>query len=204
MNNTVELTRKERERNRRRQEILEAAAKIFADKGFEKTTLNEIAAAAEFGKGTLYLYFSNKEDIFVSIFEEGKRVLHKRMQENLQGISDAGKKIERFIELAFQFMREHESKFRLFMSEMSHSSRFEDKFGGRLKKLINEDLQEIARLLETGMQQNKFKNLPPMQTALALKALIHSQVCAHCLDQDIDFQQAEDIVKTFFLHGLLK
>lgn len=64
-----ELTRKERERLFRRNEILDAAVKLFAEKGFDHTTLDEIAEASEFGKGTLYNYFQNKEEIYTAILE---------------------------------------------------------------------------------------------------------------------------------------
>ena len=59
------LSRREREKIRHRREMIEAAKKLFALKGFRGTTLDEIAEEAEFGKGTLYNYFENKEDIYV-------------------------------------------------------------------------------------------------------------------------------------------
>jgi AcrR family transcriptional regulator len=63
------LSRKERERLSKKKEILDAAIKLFATKGFVQTTLDEIAEAAEFGKGTLYNYFTNKDEIFSSIID---------------------------------------------------------------------------------------------------------------------------------------
>ncbi|MAT58198.1 MAG: hypothetical protein CMF23_09525 [Ignavibacteriae bacterium] len=70
INNSEEiLSRKERERQFKRNEILKAACKIFAEKGFENSTLDEIAEASEYGKGTLYNYFQNKEDIYVALLE---------------------------------------------------------------------------------------------------------------------------------------
>lgn len=61
------LQRKERERETKRQEILSAARKVFAAKGFTNATLDEIAAESEFAKGTLYNYFKSKEELFLSI-----------------------------------------------------------------------------------------------------------------------------------------
>src|SRR5690606_40594864 len=63
----VNLTRKDRERIFRQKEIMNAAVKFFAEKGFNSTTLEEIAGSAEFGKGTLYNYFSNKQEIYKAI-----------------------------------------------------------------------------------------------------------------------------------------
>lgn len=59
--------RKERERRQHEEEILQAARELFARKGYYNTTLEEIAHHAQFGKGTIYNYFSSKEDLFYGI-----------------------------------------------------------------------------------------------------------------------------------------
>lgn len=63
------LSRKEREKLSRKKDIMDAAAFLFSVKGFDHTTLEEIAAKAEFGTGTIYNYFQSKEEIFRSIIE---------------------------------------------------------------------------------------------------------------------------------------
>ncbi len=62
-----QATRKERERRQHEEEILQAARELFARKGYYNTTLEEIAHHAQFGKGTIYNYFSSKEDLFFGI-----------------------------------------------------------------------------------------------------------------------------------------
>ena len=59
--------RKEREKERRRQQIMVAAKRVFSEKGFSKTTMEDIAREAELSTGTLYLYFKNKEELFASL-----------------------------------------------------------------------------------------------------------------------------------------
>jgi AcrR family transcriptional regulator len=59
--------RKERERERRRQQIIVAAKRVFADKGFSKATMEDIAREAELSPGTLYLYFKNKDELYASL-----------------------------------------------------------------------------------------------------------------------------------------
>ena len=54
--------RKEREKERRRQQIMVAAKRVFSNKGFNKATMEDIAQEAELSPGTLYLYFKNKEE----------------------------------------------------------------------------------------------------------------------------------------------
>jgi AcrR family transcriptional regulator len=69
MQDSISLGRKERERLQRKKEILKAAANLFSKKGYNNTTLEEIAVSAEFGIGTIYNYFANKEEIIRSILE---------------------------------------------------------------------------------------------------------------------------------------
>jgi AcrR family transcriptional regulator len=59
--------RKERERERRRQDIMVAARRVFNAKGYEKTTMEDIAREVELSPGTIYLYFKNKDDLYASL-----------------------------------------------------------------------------------------------------------------------------------------
>ncbi|MFY9943892.1 MAG: TetR/AcrR family transcriptional regulator [Desulfobacterales bacterium] len=59
--------RKERERERRRQQIIVAAKRVFSDKGFSRATMEDIAKEAELSPGTLYLYFKNKDELYASL-----------------------------------------------------------------------------------------------------------------------------------------
>jgi AcrR family transcriptional regulator len=65
-----QLTRKERERRFKRQEIVRAAREVFALRGFNAATLDEIAERAEFGKGTLYSYFQSKDELFENVLAD--------------------------------------------------------------------------------------------------------------------------------------
>lgn len=59
--------RKEREKQQRREEIVHAAEKVFFSRGFEKSTMEDVAETAELSKGTLYLYFKSKEDLHMAV-----------------------------------------------------------------------------------------------------------------------------------------
>ena len=59
--------RKQRERERRRQQIIVAAKRVFSARGFSKTTMEDIAREAELSPGTLYLYFKNKDELYASL-----------------------------------------------------------------------------------------------------------------------------------------
>ena len=59
--------RKQRERERRRQQIIVAAKRVFSVKGFSRATMEDIAREAELSPGTLYLYFKNKDELYASL-----------------------------------------------------------------------------------------------------------------------------------------
>lgn len=88
--------RKQREREQRRQQIMNAARKVFSIKGFMKTTMEDIAREAELSPGTLYLYFKNKDELYASLsvvvlehlYEKLKRVYIKEAHNPQMRIDD--------------------------------------------------------------------------------------------------------------------
>lgn len=74
------VERKEREKKQRRKAILEAAKQVFFTKGVEDATMDDVAKAAELSKGTLYLYYKNKEDLLHGIVEKGLDILYKMFE----------------------------------------------------------------------------------------------------------------------------
>lgn len=79
------LTRREREKAAHRQEIMDAAVKVFARRGFGTATLDEVAQEAEFSKGALYLYFTSKEDILYNILVTMSLDIVKEFRKTLSG-----------------------------------------------------------------------------------------------------------------------
>ena len=69
------ISRKERETNLRKQNIIEAAEKLFLANGYEDTTMNQIATESEFSKGTLYNYFKSKDDLYLAIGTKAYEIL---------------------------------------------------------------------------------------------------------------------------------
>ena len=74
-------SRKEREYLVRREEILKAAEKVFAQNGFYNSTVAEIAKESEFAIGTLYQYFANKEELYYTMMIEKFDLLYRTLQE---------------------------------------------------------------------------------------------------------------------------
>lgn len=107
--------RKERERLQRRNDIIDAAEKVFFTRGFESATMDDIAAMAELSKGTLYLYFKSKEDLQFAIFMRGSDILMKMMQDHLPGGSNGYQRLLELADSFIRFSREYRNYFNLFM-----------------------------------------------------------------------------------------
>jgi AcrR family transcriptional regulator len=73
------LSRRERKRDSTRQVIFETAIRMFSEKGFDTPTIDQIAAAADIGKGTFYNYFNSKEEILVAFMVEVEARIGKRL-----------------------------------------------------------------------------------------------------------------------------
>jgi AcrR family transcriptional regulator len=80
-----------------RREILEAARSRFLHYGYKKTTIDDIAAAAGVGKGTVYLYFSSKEDILLTIAADVKRNIAEQMRAIAESLATPEEKIRRMV-----------------------------------------------------------------------------------------------------------
>jgi len=93
---------RESQRQDKRARILEAAVRVFADRGFFSATVAEIARAAGVADGTIYLYFKGKDDLLLQLFEEKMAELTASAQQALSEETDAPARLKRFIVHHFQ------------------------------------------------------------------------------------------------------
>jgi AcrR family transcriptional regulator len=119
----VTLTRREREKLARRETIIEAAKELFYQKGFPDTTMEEIASAAEVSKGTLYLYFSSKDELYVSIILEGFQIIDQKLEEISVSESELVAKGRSMFMSFVEFCLENREYFRITQYFLSETAR---------------------------------------------------------------------------------
>lgn len=135
--------RKEREKERRRQQIIVAAKRVFSDKGFNKATMEDIAKEAELSPGTLYLYFKNKEELYASLSLRILQYLHIRVAHvNKEYALDPIQKLDALIEAMYDVYDFDP----LIIINMFHLQSSET-----LKNLSEELLDEIKTLSKTSI-----------------------------------------------------
>lgn len=104
--------------------ITEAATEVFAEKGFHQARVSDIARRAGVADGTIYLYFKNKEDLLLSIFEEKMDLLLNRLGQALQGVDDPLDRVRRFARFHFEQVRTNRSVAEVLQVELRLSNKF--------------------------------------------------------------------------------
>lgn len=169
------IGRKKREHLAHRGEILLAAEKVFAAKGFFQTTMNQIAQAAEFGTGTLYKYFKSKEDLYFTLIDEKTDAINHLIKAELSREDSIIERIRKVLILELEFIEQNRDFFRIYTSE---GSRFEwsikDDCGKKIHDKMVGYIQFLAQVLEEGMKANELKPLSPLDLAHAFEGIVHS------------------------------
>lgn len=106
--------RKEREKEQRREEILNAAQTVFFEKGLQNATMDEIAERAELSKGTIYLYYGSKEDLYLAVMLRGFDLLHQMVQESAETAGNSLEVMRRMGMTYYDFFEKHRNFFRMF------------------------------------------------------------------------------------------
>ncbi len=164
------LSRKERDRQLRRSDIFKAAEHVFALKGYHKATIRDIAKEAQYGTGTVYLHFKNKDTLYFALLEEKLKCLLALIKEKVGQVKDAKKKLEIFIQESLVFFEKNQDFFQIFVSEGSESY-IETRF---LKSSIGLQLQEYTEsLLKEAQGQGVVNsNFDPEQISNVLESIL--------------------------------
>jgi AcrR family transcriptional regulator len=203
MTTNTKLSRRQRERQRHRNEILSAALRLFSQKGFHEVSMQEIAAEAEFATGTLYNFFPSKE----ALFEELTQSCAERIITDLSAILDVpGDEVDRlrtFIRRQPALLAEHAEFIKVYVSEFGTR-------GAKVSKKQEADQfhfildAKLAQLLEAGMAKGVLRRVDPALTAKALHSIL--ETLAFEMAGDFDKAKATDAftkVEQLFLEGLL-
>ena len=137
-------------RQDKRRRILRAATKVFARNGFYHSKVSEIARESDVADGTIYLYFKNKEDLLISIFEESMDQILTMVREEIGKDQDALSKLRRFVRLHMMLMEKNPRLAEVIQVELRQSSKFMKEY--KNVKFL-EYLQFIAEVIEQGQRE---------------------------------------------------
>jgi AcrR family transcriptional regulator len=160
--------RKQRERERRRQQIMVAAKRVFTDKGFNKATMEDIAKEAELSPGTLYLYFKNKDELYASL---SLRILQYLLMRLEHVTGEANLTSQQRIDALKEAMVDVYEFDPLILINMFHLQSSESlqnlspKLLAEIKNLSSNSLRVMADIFEEGMRSGVFIKKHPVAVA---------------------------------------
>ena len=204
--------RKERERERRRQQIIVAAKRVFSEKGFNRATMEDIAHEAELSPGTLYLYFKNKDELYASL---SLRILHYlliRLEHlNSDEHSDIEARISGLKEAMYD-VYEFDPMILINMFHLQSSDTLRNltpELLSEIKSLSKRSLSEMAKLFQEGVQQGIFIDRHPMAIADTFWALFSGvilwETSKSIINEDKDYlKETLEIAFEIFDSGIKK
>ncbi|MBI5521785.1 MAG: TetR/AcrR family transcriptional regulator [Desulfarculus sp.] len=199
-------TRRQREQERHRREILEAAVTVFAAKGFHEAGMQEMAQQAQFGVGTLYRLFpGGKDEIYLALKQRVVEAFEHQLREVLAGLGDPVEQLRGYIRASARVYASHPREMSLYLRETAGA-------GFDLSLGLPPDLAAryqacsgwARQALEQGMASGRLRPLEIQAALLFLRAVINGFLMRWLqAPQTASLEQTVAQVEEVFLHGVL-
>jgi AcrR family transcriptional regulator len=169
--------RREREKEERRQSILQAARAVFFENGFHRATVDDVAERAEVSKGTVYLYYESKETILAFLLLEGLDELVETLATAYAATEPlvATERVRRLSQAYLTFFEQEPQYFRLLMA--TDRGRFEDsvtpEIYGQVLAASLDGLDWAAKAIQQGVDEGVFRCCDARQAASVLWATMN-------------------------------
>ncbi|MBP2655948.1 MAG: transcriptional regulator, TetR family [Firmicutes bacterium] len=192
----------------KRQQILNAAYDVFSRKGYYRATVDEIIALADTGKGTVYNYFTNKEQLFCTLIQERGDPFQRAMEKVAASNLPALNKIEAIIKLTLGFYGENADLWRVLMHEVRGFG-----CGTNQANLSPETLEKyqhgfasligiFEKVLAEGVDQEILRPINLSKVAYSLFSVCVMMVYQNLVDDDIDVTARN--IASVFLYGIAR
>ncbi|MFA5322491.1 MAG: TetR/AcrR family transcriptional regulator [Smithella sp.] len=150
--------KKEKEKENRRNKILKAARRLFFDRGFKAVTVDSIAAKAEVSKGSIYLCFESKEEIYTQILIADNIALHERIGNFTSIQASATQLLHEFSRIYVDYFFSDKELFRILMTFMMQTGQMHltEKQRTELIRSTNENIKVISEIIQKGIDSGEF------------------------------------------------
>lgn len=197
------LSRRDRRIERRQEEILQAAASVFAAKGYAQATTREIAAAADIAEGSLYNYFASKRDILVAIISRSPSPVD-RLWSEAENLADR----DGFIGLVERALLAPAPEQPWIRTVIKEAWTDDELFRQYQASHVRETVARVAHLIERGIEAGWLRQVDPERVAQALVgALMTSMMpllrCTRSSEEPGEREQAGRATADLLLFGLM-
>jgi AcrR family transcriptional regulator len=189
-----------RPRTKDREDLIEAACELFSQADYHNVAMDEIAKAARVAKGTLYLYFDSKEDLYVSIIRVRLERLVYLLEQAYEDRQDVWRNLRSYLVHLDAFFRKHQHFFELWVRESGKSPSNNNK---ELHRLNEKFVSLLKRVLDQGVREGDIRlDIPTDWAAVRILGMIEAEVREHINRRTPHDERLVDSMMTQIMSGL--
>jgi len=185
----------------RQREIMAAAVGLFARQGYWNTELQEVADTLGIAKGTIYLYFETKKDLYFAALDHALDQLADMLHAEVTAASGPVEKIRALVTTYFRFFDEDRALAEVIAQGCGE---FRDHAEQTHFRIFAENRTRFKQIVQEGMAGGVFRQTQPQRTVEIMANLMHGTIYTHAVQRtQASLSEIADGVTDFFLHGLL-
>lgn len=188
------------DKEEKKKEIVKAAITVFAQRGFSNAKMEDVAKKAGIGKGTIYEYFKNKDELFFAIYEDVREQFNNTTFTGLKQQKTASGALREFVHSslkAFDVWQEFSFIILDFWSEHRRGKAVHLRFN----ELYDESREDISEIIKAGIENGEFRKVDTLIAASAIIAVLDGLMIQKIFDpkmflQKDVYRQISDIILT--------
>ncbi|MBK5258119.1 MAG: TetR/AcrR family transcriptional regulator [Thermoanaerobaculia bacterium] len=188
----------------RMQSLQEAAMRVIARRGIAAATMQEIADEAEVSKGTIYLYYKDRDELVEKTFENAIRDLHMRLDTALESDGSFEQRLRGALHQLIGFFKDNGEFFRLYLSHrFPEGSPQQQHRQQRGCDVYRERLDKFAAILASAMETGEIRRMEPQRLALLLTEGANAIVVERVMEQSSPPAEADvDLIMSIIFDGI--
>lgn len=187
--------------NKTKRKIFETAMKLFAEKGYEATSVEEITATVGVAKGTLYYHFSSKEEIYNFLIDEGMKLLHNSIEIKTENLTDPIAKLKAVITIQLKVIMKYDEFITILLSQIWGNEPRHQYF----RKYIYEYIDVIEKIIEEGIEKDVLKDCDShLMASSVFGAICSAKIHKFKKEENIDISQVVNSILEYMINGMHK
>ena len=160
----------------RQSEILAAARRVFASRGFHDSTIEDVAEAAGIAKGTIYLYYASKLDLYWAALKAGIVAMVEEAERQMAAVATVREKMQAFIASKINYAEAQKDFFRVYFSEFGNALTHPAEMQREFKQLYLGQARMLSQVIADGVRRKELRPLAPESAALAIADLTRGMI----------------------------
>lgn len=187
--------------NKTKRILFKTAIKLFAEKGYENTGIEEITAVAGFAKGALYYHFDTKEELFDLMLEEGAKLLNNSIELKFRHCNNALDKIKAILMVEIKTIIAYEH----FITVVINNTLGETSRTKKCQKAVNSYVEKIEDVIKEGINEGIFYDRDPEAIAFGIFGVTFSSLLYRLKqDRNVTAEQIYDGYVATVVRGITK